>query len=110
MTTRSAPIQVQYLRFPTSAFSSATMRPSHEVVDVRTGPELGLPPDGVASPEESADLRPGVAQVAEHQGPPPARLHARRRAPLGEPLLAEVAHLHDALGPPPKVRGQLLYS
>ena len=52
MMAQRAPIQVQYLRPPTTAFSNMNIwGTSHEIVDFRIRPEFGFPPDGETGPE-----------------------------------------------------------
>src|SRR5574337_789062 len=109
MTATRAPSQAQYLRLPTTAFSNMNIRAtSHQVVDLRLGAELGLPPDGVPDPEQCANLRRWVVEVPEDQGLLAAGQDTRRPLPLRQALLAERALLHHALGPGRKFRGQRL--
>src|SRR5574337_903520 len=109
MTATRAPSQAQYLRLPTTAFSNMNIRAtSHQVVDLRLGAELGLPPDGVPDPEQCANLRRWVVEVPEHQGLFLAPLYARRPLCLRQALFAERALLHHALGPRRELRVQWL--
>src|SRR3989304_10484751 len=92
MTANRAPIQAQYRRLPTTAFSNMNIgATSHEIIDGRRGSEFGPPPDGVAGPQQLPDGRLRVLQVAENQGLLLARFHARRRPAAAPRRLAGVA-------------------
>ena len=68
---------------------------SHQVVNFRRRAQTGLAPDGKILSKEFPDFRVGILQVAEDDGLFLARLDARGKLPLGQPLVTEGALLDD---------------
>src|SRR5512146_2171332 len=72
---------------------------SYQIVNGRTGAQLGLPPDGEPGRHDLSDLGIRVFDVPEEHRALGSGLDAGRYLPSLEPLGAEGAFLHHALGP-----------